>query len=168
MTLAIRPEQPADCPAIFDLTRRAFATAPHTCHREHFIVNALRESGHLSLSLVAEEGGQLLGHVAFSPLAFSPAAAGWFGVGPLSVLPERQGRGIGSRLMQEGLALLRGQGAQGCVLVGEPAFYRRFGFAAAPGLVLAGIPPQYLLALAFAGTPPLGEVHFSPAFAATA
>lgn len=168
MTITIRPEQPADSAAIFDLTRLAFATAAHSAGTEQFIVGALRDSGRLSLSLVAEEGGRLLGHVAFSPVTLSPAAPGWFGVGPISVLPEHQGCGIGSRLMRHGLEELRRRGAAGCVLVGEPAFYGRFGFVQAAPLLLPEVPPEYFQALAFQGPLPAASVAFDPAFFATA
>ncbi len=166
MTIVIRDEQPADTEAIFDLTRLAFLNAAHTNHTEQFIVNALRQSGHLALSLVAEEGLPI-GHVAFSPVAISNGEVGWYGVGPLSVRPEHQRKGVGTRLMQQGLARLINMKAQGCVLVGDPVYYARFGFSRCADLTLPGVPPEYFLGKSFGNAMPKGEVTFSPAFGAT-
>ena len=167
MSILIRSEQAADREAISELTRIAFLTAKHTCHTEQFIADALRRLGHLALSLVAEQQTRLLGHVAFSPLRVASGDTGWYGVGPLAVLPESQQQGIGSRLMERGMATLARNGARGCVLVGDPAFYARLGFARCIGLTQAGVPPEYLLGKSFGGAMPRGEVGFSPAFAAT-
>lgn len=101
MFLSIRPEMPADVPAIHAVTVAASLNAPHSDHTEQFIVDALRASGVLSISLVAEESGAVVGHVAVSPISISDGAVGWFGLGPISVSPKKQGRGIGSRLMSE-------------------------------------------------------------------
>ena len=166
MTILIRDEQPADMEAIFELTRLAFLNAEHTSHTEQFIVNALRRSGHLALSLVAQEE-QPIGHVAFSAVSIASGVVGWYGVGPLSVLPEYQRKGIGTRLMERGISRLRTMNAQGCVLVGDPAYYARFGFSACADLTLPGVPPEYFLAKRFCSAIPKGEVTFSPAFAAT-
>lgn len=168
MTIVIRDEQPADTETIFDLTRLAFLNAAHTNHTEQFIVNALRRSGHLALSLVAEEEERLIGHVAFSPVSVSSGDAGWYGVGPLSVLPECQQKGIGTLLMQQGIARLTAMNAKGCLLVGDPAYYSRFGFSPCVGLTLPGVPPEYFLGKSFRDAMPKGEVKFSPAFGATA
>ena len=167
MTIVVRNEEPADSEAIFELTRLAFLTAAHTCHTEQFIVNALRRSGDLALSLVAEQQARRVGHVAFSPLAVASGDTDWYGVGPLSVLPEYQRKGIGTLLMQQGMAALAKMGARGYVLVGDPAFYTRLGFSRCTHLTLTGVPPEYLLGKAFGHTMPRGEVSFSPAFAAT-
>ena len=167
MTIVVRNEEPADSEAIFELTRLAFQNAAHTCHTEQFIVNALRRSGDLALSLVAEQQARPVGHVAFSPLAVASGDADWYGVGPLSVLPEYQRKGIGTLLMQQGMATLVKMGARGCVLVGDPAFYARLGFSRCTHLTLPEVPPEYLLGKAFGHTMPRGEVSFSPAFAAT-
>ncbi|MNT78256.1 hypothetical protein D3C72_2174740 [compost metagenome] len=78
--------------------------------------------------------------------------------------PARQGQGIGRRLMDAALAGLAGAGAQGCVLLGDPAFYGRFGFVVRPGLVLPGVPPEYFQAVSFHGAWPVGEVRYHAAF----
>jgi putative acetyltransferase len=160
MTLIIRPETPADCAAIARLTVAAFRHAPHSSHAEHFIVDALRRAGQLSVSLVAEDGGEIVGHVAVSPVSISAGATGWYGLGPVSVLPARQGRGIGSRLVESALAALRRRGVGGCVVLGDPAYYRRFGFAARPGLVLPGVGREYFQAILLNGGWPLGRVNY--------
>lgn len=167
MSIAIRRERADDIPAIARLTEAAFANAEHSSHTEQFIVAALRRSGQLAVSLVAVEGAEVLGHVAVSPVRISSGATGWYGLGPISVWPARQGRGIGSQLMRAALDELRALGANGCVLLGEPGYYGRFGFRAEPRLVLPGVPPEYFQALSLRGEPPTGEVHYHTAFEAT-
>lgn len=162
----IRGETPADVQAIEAVTIAAFRDAPHTSHTEQFIVRALRRAGALTLSLVAEVKGSVVGHVAASPVTISDGSAGWQGLGPLSVQPEHQHRGIGTRLMQEMLSGLRAGGAPGCVLLGEPEWYARFGFGPLPGLLLPGVPPDYFLALPFGTHKPRGTVSYHPAFEA--
>lgn len=166
MTIVIREEQPADIEAIFQLTRLAFLSAAPTSHTEQFVVNGLRRNGHLALSLVAEDE-RLIGHVAFSPVTISSGDTGWYGVGPLSVLPDHQRKGVGTLLMQQGMARLIAMHAKGCVLAGDPAYYARFGFSACADLVLPGVPPQYVLSRSFCNAIPRGELTFSPAFGAT-
>lgn len=167
MRVTIRPEKPSDADAIEQVTRQAFLSHPYSRQTEQFIIRALRADHSLSISLVAEEAGRIVGHIALSPVAISDGSAGWFGLGPISVEPERQGRGIGRALMERGLAELRKRGANGCVLVGDPAFYIRFGFANNPALTLEGVPQQFFLALPLGGSRAEGEVQFHPAFKAT-
>ncbi len=167
MNLRIRDETTLDVPLITALTEAAFLNAPHTAHTEHFIVNALRRAGQLTLSLVAERDGVVVGHVAVSPVSVSDGATGWYGLGPISVLPALQGQGIGSALMHAAMDGLRARGAAGCLLVGDPAYYTRFGFRPVPGLVYPGIPPEYFMALAFDAAVPQGTVSFHAAFEAT-
>lgn len=168
MNVRIRPEMAADFPAIEAVTASAFFEAPHTSHTEQFIVNALRRAGELSVSLVAELDGEVIGHVAASVVNIADGAPGWFGLAPVSVLPRHQGHGVGSRLVREALEVLRERGAAGCVVLGEPRYYGRFGFRAEPGLVLPGVPPEYFLALSFGRSPPRGTVRFHEAFNARA
>jgi len=163
----IRDEREGDAGAIRAVTRAAFADMPHSEQTESAIVNALRAAGALTVSLVAVEDGEIVGHVAFSPIAIDGApAAGWFGVGPLSVRPDRQRRGIGAGLMRAGLARLGDAGAKGCVLVGDPAYYRRFGFRASSSLSYPDLPADYFQVLALASQTPSGIAAFHPAFAA--
>jgi putative acetyltransferase len=162
----IRPETPSDVAAIHIVTVAAFLHAPHTDHTEQFIVDALRNAGALSISLVVEDGGVVVGHVAVSPVSISDGSTGWFGLGPISVSPELQGRGIGSLLMQGVLRLLRERGAAGCVLLGDPAYYSRFGFKPEAGLVLPEVAMEYFQALPFGPSLPPGGVTFHEAFSA--
>lgn len=172
MTIQLRHETPDDIAAIEAVTIAAFANAPHTSHTEQFIVRALRTANELTLSLVAEEHGQVVGHVALSPVTITnaqgPQTTGWYGLGPLSVLPAKQGQGIGSRLMEQALSELQAMRAAGCVLLGDPAYYARFGFQAYGGLQLPGVPPAYFMALAFHGPVPEGIAQYSDAFNAAA
>ncbi|ALA83040.1 N-acetyltransferase [Stenotrophomonas maltophilia] len=167
MNYTLRNEAAADIAAIHALTAAAFATAEHSSHTEHFIVDALRARGELAVSLVAEADGERVGHVAVSPVAISDGSSGWFGLGPISVLPGWQGQGIGAALMRAALEALRQQGARGCVLLGEPGYYGRFGFRADPGLILPGVPAEYFQALCLRPPMAQGEVQYSPAFEAT-
>jgi len=166
MNLTIRPECPGDENAIGEVTRQAFESHPYSHQTEHFIIDALRKADALSVSLVAEQAGQIVGHIAFSPAVIEDGAQGWYGVGPLSVRPNLQGQGIGRALMESGLAELRGLGANGCVLVGDPAFYTRFGFANTPMLVLEGVPQEFFMSLSLGASPARGKVKFHAAFEA--
>jgi putative acetyltransferase len=168
MDADIRSERPADVEGIHAVTLAAFLDAPHTSHTEHIIVRELRRARHLTVSLVADFEGDIIGHVAISPVTISDGAQGWFGLGPVSVAPKYQGRGLGSRLVREALNRLQALGGNGCVLVGEPAYYGRFGFRAAPALLLPDVPPQYFQALCLAGEMPTGTVTFDAAFEAKA
>jgi putative acetyltransferase len=116
------------------------------------------------VSLVAEDPGRIVGHVAFSPVQIAGAICHWFGLGPLSVHPDRQGRGVGSALVHEGLRRLRERSARGCVVLGYPAYYQRFGFHAEPRLTLAGSTPGHFMALCLAPPLPEGRVGYHPAF----
>ena len=166
MTIEIRSETAADVQKIAAVTASAFLDAPHTSHTEQYIVNALRRAGKLSVSLVAEADGKVIGHVAISPVTISDGASGWYGLGPISVLPEHQRQGIGSQLMRAALRVLRERGARGCVVLGEPEYYGRFGFQADPNLVLPGVPPEYFQAMSFDSSQPCGTVSYNQAFEA--
>ncbi len=166
--LLIRAETDADVQAIHDVTIAAFRDLEVSHHTEQFIVAALRAAQALTLSLVAEVDGRVVGHIAFSPVALSDGTPGWYGLGPVSVLPEYQRQGIGKALMREGLSRLKQTNARGCCLVGHPDYYRRFGFQNPPGLVVEGVPAEVFFALAFDGPTPQGTVLFHDAFKAAA
>jgi putative acetyltransferase len=156
----------SDVEEIFKVTQAAFADHPFSHQTEQFIVNTLRAAKALSISLVAEIDGKVVGHIAFSPVAISDGSHDWYGLGPISVLPAFQKRGIGKSLMHEGLALLKALGAHGCVLVGDPGYYERFGFRNLPDLSIEGVPPENMLALPFGNRIPRGVVIFHQAFSA--
>ncbi|WP_454695357.1 GNAT family N-acetyltransferase [Achromobacter aegrifaciens] len=163
----ILPETPGDRDAIFTLTQAAFKDHPHSQQTEGYITNALREAGALTLSLVARLDGRIAGHVAFSPVRVSDGSADWYGLGPVAVLPDLQGQGIGAALIREGLERLKALGAAGCVVMGDPAYYGRFGFAQMPDLTYPGVPPEYFMAQVYT-RPAQGQVAYHPGFEATA
>lgn len=164
---SIRTEQPQDIDGIEDVTMRAFKSAVYSDHHEQFIVHALRQSGQLSISLVAELDGKLIGHVAISPVQISSGTEGWYGLGPVSVLPAFQRQGVGTDLIETALTQLKAQHAQGCVVLGEPDYYARFGFRALSQLVLEGVPAEYFQVLAFENEIPQGKVQYHAGFNAT-
>lgn len=162
--MEIRNELPADVPAISAVTEEAFKEGTHNSHTEHFIVDALRKANALTLSLVAEIDGTVIGHVAVSPVSISDGSKGWYGLGPISVIPEFQKQGIGSSLMRRALAELKNTGAKGCVVLGDPDYYVRFDFKAESGIVFPGVPPGYFQVLSFSTELPQGEVTYHDAF----
>jgi len=162
--MLIRTEGSDDPPAIRDLVRQAFAGAAHASGTEADIVDGLRASGALSLALVAVDAGLLVGYAAFSPVTIAGRDRRWVGLGPLAVHPDRQGRGIGGRLVREGFERLRQAGTAGSVVLGDPDYYGRLGFVADPRLRYAGAPAEYFLSRSFAGPPPAGDVRYHPAF----
>lgn len=164
MNITIRGETSTDLRQIESVTVSAFLKAPHTSHTEQHIVNALRTAGKLAVSLVAEADGAVIGHVAISPVSISDGTTNWFGLGPISVHPQHQRRGVGSQLMYEALRVLRERGASGCVVLGEPEYYGTFGFRADPNLVLPGVPPEYFQAISFNPSQPRGTVTYHEAF----
>lgn len=165
MTVTLRPEHAGDAAAIHALTEAAFRPMPFSDGSEPRIVDDLRAAGDLALSLVALNMDQaIVGHVAFSPVTISDGRTGWYGLGPVSVIPTRQRTGIGSMLIERGLADIRQAGAQGCVVLGEPGYYRRFGFVHDPGLSYPGPPAEYFQRLVLAGPAPSGVVSYAWAF----
>lgn len=164
--IVIRSETAADVDAISEVTIAAFKTLAISNHTEQDIIAALRAAGALTLSLVAEVEGRVIGHIAFSPVSISDGTRNWYGLGPVSVLPAYQRQGVGKALIGEGLARLRAMDAQGCCLVGHPDYYRKFGFVHLPGLVLEGVPQEVFFALSFDGKAPQGSVVFHEGFKA--
>lgn len=164
--VVIRSDTDADVGAITEVTIAAFKTLDISNQTEHFIIAALRAAKALTLSLVAELRGRVVGHIAFSPVTISDGTRNWYGLGPVSVLPAYHGMGIGTALILEGLSHLRDLKAQGCCLVGHPDYYRRFGFKNMPGLIHEGVPQEVFLALSFDGRTPQGIVTFHEGFKA--
>ena len=143
----------------------AFSGKPYSAGTEHLIVKQLRKSGAMALSLVALLDAYIVGHVALSKVTIDGADLGWYGLGPISVLPDIQRQGIGSALIDSGLARLRVMGAQGCVVEGDFRYYRRFGFEPYPYLNYDGAPaPEYFMALPFYNEVPKGNVKYHDAF----
>jgi len=165
--MIIRSEMESDVEIISEVTERAFENHPYSHQTEQFIISALRDSHALTISLVAEVGGEVVGHIAFSPVTISDGSQNWYGLGPVSVLPEFQKQGIGKSLIHEGLSLLKSLGAKGCVLVGDPKCYERLGFRNLPDLILGGVPQEYFLALPFDTKKTQATVMFHQGFSAT-
>jgi putative acetyltransferase len=162
--IKIRDESPADIAEVRRVTTEAFHAAPHTSHTEQFIVDALRSAGKLTVSKVATHHDEVVGHVAISPITINAADRNWYGLGPVSVLPSHQRRGIGSALVMDALVVLSSTGAAGCVVLGDPAYYERFGFKATAGLTLPGVSPEHCMAVAFDSSVPSGTVAYHDAF----
>lgn len=124
----IRPETTKDGSAIRAVNRAAFGR-----EAEGELVDALRAAGAVICSLVADEEGEIVGHVLFSPAVLEDGEVytAVAGLGPVAVLPEHQGRGIGSALIDAGLTICRERGYAIAVVLGHQAYYPRFGFCPA-------------------------------------
>lgn len=162
--MIIRSEAAADIAAIRQLTDAAFRDVDHSSQTEGAIVEALRSAGALSISLVAEKDGKVVGHVAFSPVLIDGQDTGWFGLGPVSVTPTLQRSGIGTAMIEEGLRLLGDRGAPGAVVLGDPNYYRRFGFTNDHNLRYADVPAEYFQSVTLASGPAKGEVTYHHGF----
>ncbi|GAB3942899.1 GNAT family N-acetyltransferase [Corynebacterium tapiri] len=163
--VTIRRETDADISAISQVTNAAFAEVEYSSGTEAEIVEKLRDSDNLAVSLVAVAGPDIVGHVAMSPVRIEDGTGGWFGLGPVSVHPTHQNQGIGSALVEAALQALREGLAGGVVVLGEPRFYQRFGFAKAERLTYPGAPAQYFTALRLCDSRyPAGDVTYHPAF----
>jgi len=167
--VTLRDARAREADAIGRVIAAAFAGEPEGGQFERRIVDTLRADGALSVSLVAERDGRLIGHVAFSPVSIGGEPSGsqcWYGLAPLAVLPDCQRQSIGAGLVRTGLDALRRLGARGCVLLGEPAYYTRFGFAPSGDIVFPGVPPEYFLALSLddSAPRPAGDVRYHDVF----
>ena len=165
MSVVVRPERPGEEAAVFAVEEAAFGGPG-----EARLVDALRAEASPLVSLVATEGEEIVGHVAVSPVRIE-AEPGFGGLGPIGVLPARQGAGIGGALVRAALEASRAAGFRAVFLVGNPLYYRRFGFEMAgprgfhysnpahdPALQVVELVPGALDGRA-------GTVHFPEAFA---
>lgn len=165
MNPIVREETADDIAAIHDLIRRAFTTQPHADGDEQHLVDRLRDRGELALSLVAELPGHgVVGHIGFSPVTIDGADCGWFQMAPVAVEPDLHRQGIGSSLIRTGIERLRHQGARGIGVVGNPAYYERFGFEVVPGLGPDGPEAGYFRALVLQPPAPVGVLRYASAF----
>jgi predicted N-acetyltransferase YhbS len=160
----IRPEHPTDAAAIRAVTTAAFKNVPYSNQTEADIIDALRAAGALTVSLVASCDDGIVGHVAFSPVAVAEAEGNWYGLGPVSVKPDQQARGVGQALVRAGLQRLAALNATGCVVLGYPRYYRRFGFESDAALFYEGGPRSHFQRLVLRGPSPRGRVVYHPAF----
>lgn len=162
--MIIRHEKPSDVDTITEVTKVAFKDHPSSQQIEHFIIRDLRAAGALSISLVTEIEGRVVGHIAFSPVTISDGTTNWYGLGPVSVLPDFQGCRIGTAMVNNGLGLLKSMNSKGCALLGLPLYYNRFGFKNYPRLIHEGVPQEIFVAKPFFGLVPKGSVEFHQAF----
>ncbi|MCG8636981.1 MAG: N-acetyltransferase [Desulfobacterales bacterium] len=162
--MIIRHEKPSDIATITEITKVAFKDHSFSHQTEHFTICDLRAAGALTISLVAEVDGRIVGHIAFSPVTVSDGTPDWYGLGPVSVLPEFQGCRIGTALIDNGLTLLKSMEGRGCALTGIPTYYARFGFRHYPRLIHEGVPQEVFVSKPFYGIVPNGAVEFHQAF----
>lgn len=164
MDIRIRSEEPIDQRAIYDVTKRAFAPMPFAAGDEQDLIDVLRDAGALSLSRVAVQHGQVVGHIALSPVTHESGQEGWFGLGPICVEPALQRAGIGGALIADAKAWMKARKARGCILVGDTNYYRRHGFVPSPAHTPEKEPPEYFMVLPLDGAIPAGRFSFHPAF----
>jgi putative acetyltransferase len=162
----IRPAGPEDGSAIRAIHVAAFPTADEAC-----LVEALIAAGDATLSLVAEQDGQIIGHLLCSRMKVEAGGESIRAVGlaPVAVRPQSQGRGIGAALIREALSRGRDAGEAMMFVLGEPEYYRRFGFSAETARPFASpYAGDYFMATDFtrALLPRLGRADYAPAFAA--
>ena len=160
----IRAESPTDVGKIREVTEHAFSMAEHSDGTEGAIIDALRSANALNLSLIAVVDGKIIGHCAFAPVKAAQYETGWMGLGPVAVSPEFQGNGVGEALIREGLERIRRIGAKGCVVLGDPNYYRRFGFENDLAVKFEGVPPEYFMKLSLDGSSISGSIHYHEAF----
>lgn len=168
--ITIRPETPREAPIIEALIMTAFKDHPHQDPNkgcvEHLIVYKLRQANALPISLIALDQHSIVGHIAFSPITIDGTDQQWFALAPVAVLPSHQNQGIGTQLIEAGLALLKERNADGCVVLGEPDYYQRFGFLPQNSITIDNAPQNYFMAQSFTGAElPKGLAQFHPAFA---
>ena len=164
MDCLIRPECADDYAAIYYVTKRAFAPMPFSDGDEQELIGRFRDAGVLALSLVADMDGSVIGQITLTPAFAADGSPGWFALGPIAVAPEYQNMKIGGKLMEAGIAWLREQDSAGCVLVGNPAYYNRFGFERYPALAPEGEPAEYYQILPLRVKEPSVVVGFHPLF----
>lgn len=160
----IRTEMPSDIPAIENVLTSAFPTK-----EEAELVKSLRHNGRLSVSLVAEEDGMVVGYIAFSPVTANGKPGG-LGLAPVAVNPEYQSLGIGTQLVRDGLDKAKECGTDYVVVLGHSHYYPRFGFQVAKAL---GFENEYdadesfmIVELKPGKLPSGGLVKYCPEFAA--
>ncbi|MDC0434776.1 N-acetyltransferase [bacterium] len=158
--MIVRKETSQDVESIFNLTTEAFKPMSYSDGSEPKIINDLRNDGDLILSLVAVDHKEVIGHVAFSPITVNNIGDNWYGLGPISVLPQRQRSGIGTRLINEGFRRLTELGANGIALIGDPNYYGRFGFTGDGRLTYGDLPTNLVQWVSIKGDVPNGELKY--------
>lgn len=134
--MIIRPESPNDVIGIYQINVSAFET-----EAEAGLVNTLREAIPSFISLVAEDSGEIIGHILFSPVILTGHPdLKLAGLAPMAVIPPKQNSGIGSALVRAGIAKCKELGYDAVAVLGHPNYYPRFGFLPS---VLFGIRSEY-------------------------
>ena len=164
MRFDVRAEDSADIAAIRSVTERAFRDMPYAGGDEQDVIDRLRSAGALPVSLVAVVGDEVVGHVAFSPAKSTDSTQPWFTLGPVAVHPDCQLQGIGSALIERGLADIARLGALGCIVVGNPDYYERFGFEPAPQQSPQKDYADFFMIKCFSVVRPAGAIDFHDAF----
>lgn len=162
--MIIRHEKPSDIEMITEVIKAAFKSHPLSQQTGHFTISDLRDADALTISLVTEIYGRVVAHIAFSSVTISDGTTNWYGLGPVSVLPEFQGCRIGTAMVNKGLGLLKSFDSKGCVLIGLPTYFDRFGFKNHPQLIHEGVPQEIFVAKSLFGRVPRGSVEFHQAF----
>ena len=160
----IRKENSTDYGVIRLITEVAFREMPYAGGDEQIVIERLRTANALTLSLVAVVEEEVVGHIAFSPAKAADDSCPWFALGPVSVLPDLQRQGIGSVLIESGLGQIEDLGALGCILTGNPNYYRRFGFALSPKNVPQNETEEFFMLKLFKDARATGPFRFHEAF----
>ena len=147
--ISIRPEDKRDIDRVTEIIQAAFKDHSYSNQKEHLLVTELRNRGKLALSLVAEIESHLVGHIGFSRVFIDGDHVDWYGLAPVSVDPAYQNQRVGSKLITSGLAELKKRGARGCVVLGEPNYYERFGFQHHEELTMEDAPQELFLTMPF-------------------
>lgn len=166
-SIEIRLESPDDRDAIYEVNQRAFGR-----EGEAQLVDTLRDAGVPLISLIADDGGQIVGHILFSPVTVRGSAGEWSAIalGPMAVLPEKQQRGIGTILVETGLDACYAAGHDIIFVLGHPTYYPRFGFVPSQPLGVTcefDVPPEVFMVRLAAGATLAGRggvVYYHPAF----
>ncbi|EJO3996525.1 N-acetyltransferase [Vibrio vulnificus] len=160
----IRNECSNDYAQIEEITKLAFLGKPYSSGTEQYLAEKLRANDALVLSLVVEDAGAVVGHLALSPIKINGFNGSYFGLGPLAVSPSAQGKGYGTALLKSALEFLSANGAKCCVLVGDPNYYSRVGFKVESELTYQGAPAEYFQSIRFTEDKLAGEVEFHETF----
>ena len=155
----LRTERPGDMLPVYELVSAAFGRPD-----EAELVNRLRECGAAVVTMVEEEEYEFMGHLMLSPITIDGQEGPWLGLAPVAVHPDWQGQGIGSDLVREGLDTALEMDWKAVVVLGDPAYYGRFGFMSNARLTLDGVPPEYFMHVAFSPVYGGGTVTYHPGF----
>lgn len=164
MSWTVRKEHAGDEAAIHAMTQRAFDGHPYSDGDEADVIDRLRTDGDLLLSLVADDGGKIVGQATYSAARLSNGEEGWMVVGPVAVEPARQGEGIGRALLKAGDLAMKAHGAKGITVLGDPALYTRFGYMQHTPMQLEGDLGEYLQVKSFGAPIPSATLTYAPAF----